>query len=174
MQGHPVVILQEDRHVIPEAPNGQTGRSTRPGDFRDKSASRWKNKEVAMMADAISGYQGWKDEDLTEIYGLLAELDADQTAQFFQPKAYVLKKVSDPDTPTYREAVFGENGEEYWKGMKGKIEALTKRQTWEVLPRTSVPKGGVIVPGTWAFRCKRRPDSRWFVSKVQISMVRER
>jgi hypothetical protein len=48
---------------------------------------------------------------LTEICGLLAELDADQTAQFFQPqKAYVSKKVFDPaDTPTYREAVFGEN-----------------------------------------------------------------
>ena len=121
-----------------------------------------------------AGYQAWKDEDfLTEIYaGLLAELDADQTAQFFQPQAYVPKKVSDPDTPTYREAVFGENGEEYWKGMKSEIEVLTKRQTWEVLPRTSVPKGEVIVPGTWIFRCKRRPAG-WFVSKVQVSMVRE-
>ena len=39
------------------------------------------------MADAISGYQAWKDEDLMEIYGLLAELGADQTAQFFQPQA---------------------------------------------------------------------------------------
>jgi hypothetical protein len=62
-----------------------------------------------MIADAISSYQVWKDEDLTEIYGFLAELDADQTAQFFQPQAYVSKKFSDPDTPAYREAVFGEN-----------------------------------------------------------------
>jgi hypothetical protein len=174
------VIAHEDRQVIPEAPIGQTGRPTRqrtptvrydPGDFRDESAGKWKNNKVAMMADAISGYQAWKDEDLTEIYGLLgAELDADQPAEFFQPKAYVSKKVSDPDTPTYREAVFSENGEEYWKGMKGEIEALTKHQTWEVLPRISVPKGEVVVPGTWAFRCKRRPDgsfrkfkSRWCV-----------
>ena len=140
-----------------------------PGDFRNENASEWKNNEVAMMADEISGYQAWKDEDLMEIYGLLAELDADQTAQF-QPQAYVSKTVSDPDTPTYQEAVFGENGEEYWKGMKSEIEALTKRQTWEVLPRTSVPKGKVMVPGTWAFRCKQRPDgsfrkfkSRWCV-----------
>ena len=59
------------------------------------------------MADAISSYQVWKDGDLTEIYGLLAELHADQTAQFFQPQAYVglSNKVSNPDTPTYREAV---------------------------------------------------------------------
>ena len=82
------------------------------GDFRNDNASDWKNNEVAMMAGAISGYLAWKDEDLAEIYGLLVELDADQTAQFFQPQAYVLKKVSDPDTPTYREAVFGENGED--------------------------------------------------------------
>ena len=80
-----------------------------PDDFLDENASQWKINEVAMMADTISSYQVWKDEDLTEIYGLLAELDADQTAQFFQPQAYVSKKVSDPDTPTYREAVFGEN-----------------------------------------------------------------
>jgi hypothetical protein len=66
-----------------------------PGDFLDENASQWKINEVAMMADTISSYQVWKDEDLTKIYGLLAELDADQTAQFFQPQAYVLKKVSD-------------------------------------------------------------------------------
>ena len=52
--------------------------------------------------------------------------------------------------------MFGENGEEYWKGMKSEIEALTKRQI--LLPMSSVPKGEVIVPGIWAFRCKRRPD----------------
>jgi hypothetical protein len=104
------VIAHEGRHIIPEAPTGQTGRTTRhqtptvrydPGNFRNESASEWKNNEVAMIADAISGYQAWKDEDLTEIYGLLAVLDADQTAQFFQPQAYVLKKVSDPDTPSH-------------------------------------------------------------------------
>ena len=110
-------IEHEDRQVMPE--QALTGRRTirqrtpnvrqDPDDFLDENASQWKINEVAMMADTISSYQVWKDEDLTEIYGLLAELDADQTAQFFQPQAYVSKKVSDPDTPTYREAVFGEN-----------------------------------------------------------------
>jgi hypothetical protein len=40
--------------------------------------------------------------------------------------------------------------------MKAEIEALTKRQTWEVLPRSSVSKGNLIDPGTLVFKCNRR------------------
>jgi Reverse transcriptase (RNA-dependent DNA polymerase) len=68
------------------------------------------------------------------------------------------------------EAIFGDHGEEYWIAMKNEIEALVKRQTWDIMPRTQVPKGEPIVPGTWAFKCKRRPDgsfrkfkARWCV-----------
>ena len=59
---------------------------------------------------------------------------------------------------------------EYWEAMKSEIEALVKRETWELIPRSQVPKGDPIVPGTWAFKCKRRPDgtfrkfkARWCV-----------
>jgi hypothetical protein len=51
---------------------------------------------------------------------------------------------ADPDTPTYRAAVFEENGEEeHWRRMDADIEAPTKRQTWEAFGENDKNIGGV-------------------------------
>ena len=55
--------------------------------------------------------------------------------------------------------------------MKAEIEALTKRQTWEVLPRSSVSKGDLIVPGTLVFKCNRRLDGSF--QKFKSRRVRD-
>ena len=39
----------------------------------------------------------------------------------------------DPDTPTYMEALSGENLEEYFKAMDDEIQSLTRRETWEIV-----------------------------------------
>ena len=45
-------------------------------------------------------------------------------------ESYALKTQShDPDTPTYMEALSGENPEEYFKAMDNEIEGLTRRDT---------------------------------------------
>ena len=60
--------------------------------------------------------------DTYDILWLLAELDAedcmDTPSTFHMRESYALKTQShDPDTPTYMEALSGENSEEYFKVM---------------------------------------------------------
>jgi hypothetical protein len=96
--------------------------------------SDWKNNKVAMMADAISSYQACKDEEThVKLNGpssyALPGYFGDKTARvkLNVPSSYALpcyfgdktarewkndETKADPDTSTYRAAMFGENGEE--------------------------------------------------------------
>ena len=75
--------------------------------------------------------------DTDEILSLLAEWDAedcmDTPSTFNMRESYALKTQSyDLDTPTYMEALSGENLEEYFKAMDDEIQSLTRRDTWEI------------------------------------------
>ena len=71
---------------------------------------------------------------------------------------YAIKTQShDPDTPTYMEALSGENSEEYFKAMDDEIQGIMRRDTWEIVSRKSVSDHNVL-PGTWYFKCKSKPD----------------
>ena len=61
---------------------------------------------------------------------------------------YALKTQSnDPDTPTYTEALSGENSEEYFKAMDDEIKSPMRRNTWEIFSRKSVADQNIL-PGT--------------------------
>ena len=46
-------------------------------------------------------------------------------------ESYVLNFQShDPDTPTYMEALSGENADEYYKAMYDEIQGFIGRETW--------------------------------------------
>ena len=60
-------------------------------------------------------------------------------------------KSLDPDTPTYMEELSGEYANEYYKAMYDEIQILTRRDTWEIVPRKSVADQNVLI-GTWYFR----------------------
>ena len=73
-------------------------------------------------------------------------------------ESYVLMNQGhDPDTPTYMEALSGENQEEYFKSMDDEIQSLMGRDTWETVSRKSVSDHNLL-PGTWSFKCKRKSD----------------
>jgi hypothetical protein len=76
------------------------------------------------------------------------------------PWAFKAKANKDPDLPSVREALTGPYAEEFWKAMEKEITTLETMDTWEVVPRASMPKGAKAIPGTWAFRIKRFPDGR--------------
>ena len=89
----------------------------------------------------------------------------DTPSTFHMKDSYALKAQSlDPDTPTYMEALLGENSEEYFKAMDDEIQSIIRRDTWEIAFRKSVADHNVI-PGTWSFKCKRRPD--WTIRKFK-------
>ena len=84
---------------------------------------------------------------------------------FHMKESYVLNTQShDRDTPTYMEALSGKNLEEYFKEMDDEIQSLTRRETWDIVSRNSVSDNNVL-PGTWYFKCKRKPD--WTIRKFK-------
>ena len=74
------------------------------------------------------------------------------------PMALKAKKVADPDIPSTREALTGPHAEQHWASMSTEIESLESKRTWDVVLRSSMPKGIKAIPGTWCHRIKRHPD----------------
>ena len=98
--------------------------------------------------------------DTYDILSLLAEWDTedcmDTPSTFHMRESYDLKtQIHDPDTPTYMEALSGENPEEYFEEMDDKIQSLMTRDTWDQN----------VLPGKWSFKYKRKPD--WTIRKFK-------
>ena len=81
------------------------------------------------------------------------------------PRVYAakLKKLHDPDTPTWHEAMNGSDADHYVEAMKKEVSQLIKINTWKTISRNAVPKDKngkdrTILKGTWAFKLKRLPD----------------
>ena len=103
----------------------------------------------------------WETNQWEDIMALLAEWDVDEYQDrpraYHMSEAFVAKSKSDPDTPTYLEALTGDHAEGYYQAMEEEIKNLERRMTWKVVPRSSVGSHPVI-PTTWAFKCKRLSD----------------
>ena len=120
------------------------------------AAIEWNNDAVASIVYMIQDRYFDSNVDTDDILSLLAEWDAedcmDTPSTFHMRESYALKTQShDPDTPTYMEALSGENSEEYFKAMDDEIQSLTRRETWEIVLRKSVADHNVL-PGTWSFK----------------------
>ena len=61
----------------------------------------------------------------------------------------------------------GENAEGYWAAMRKEILDLEKRKTWSIVPRRQAGNEQVV-PGTWAFKAKRRPDGSFRKFKARF------
>ena len=48
--------------------------------------------------------------------------------------------------------------------MDDEIQSLIIRDTWEIVSRNSVDDHNVL-PGTWSFKCKRKPD--WTIGEFK-------
>ena len=68
---------------------------------------------------------------------------------------FAAKRKTDPDAPSFQQAMKGDDAEEYLKAMKLEISTLVQGKTWVAVPRTSDMH---VIKGTWAFRLKRLPD----------------
>ena len=57
----------------------------------------------------------------------------DTPTTFHMKESYALKtQIHDTDTPTYMEALSGENSEEYFKAMDGEIQSLMRTDIWDI------------------------------------------
>ena len=84
----------------------------------------------------------------------------------FDPRAYAAKTPgSDPDMPTFHQAMNGAHAAEYVEAMKLEIATLTGQQTWEIVPRTGRLN---VLKSTWAFKLKRLPDGTPYRFKARF------
>ena len=102
---------------------------------------------------------------LDEYYNALlyqAELETDMTSfesEITYPRVYYAKfakKTSDPDTPTFREAMGGMEADKYIEAMKEEILNIKRMKTWILVGREHHMK---VLKGTWAFKLKCTPDA---------------
>jgi hypothetical protein len=79
----------------------------------------------------------------------------DNTVEWVHPHSLAAKANAE-DNATWEMAMNGPERAGYWKAMEVEYHMLeTEKDSWEVIDRE--PRMNVL-PGTWAFRCKRFPD----------------
>ena len=112
--------------------------------------SKWKTDQVRAMA-AVLNHSNFDPSDWTDIEDILSDLDHEETIHHYAPHAMAAFKHStkDPDLPNYFDAMSGDNSEDYCDAMKGEVEALTKRETWELVDRSSVGSTASVIPDTF-------------------------
>jgi hypothetical protein len=64
-------------------------------------------------------------------------------------------KANNEDNPNWDEAMNGPLKEGYWEAALKEINILQVKEAWEVVQRKDFMN---VLPGTWAFKCKRFPD----------------
>ena len=82
------------------------------------------------------------------------------------PRVYAAKSPgSDPDMPTFHQAVNGEHAEEWVKAMQLEVATLVQQRTWTTVPRTPTIN---VLKSTWAFKLKRLPDGTPYRFKARF------
>ena len=65
-----------------------------------------------------------------------------------------------------------ENTDKYFKAIDDETQSLMIRETWEIVSRKSVADHSVL-PETWSFKCKRKPDWKIRKFKAQYCVRRD-
>jgi hypothetical protein len=73
------------------------------------------------------------------------------------PSVYAAAAAPDPDTLTHDQAMADTEHISKWRAAaEMEIQTLKRMGTWIEVPQTEATSK--ILPGTWAYRCKRSPD----------------
>ena len=90
------------------------------------------------------------DEEYVEDYKLTDEMG--------DPFSFLSR--SEPDTLYYTDAMKAEDASDFRKAMLDEVNSHTDREHWEFCRRQDVPEGTKVLPSVWAFKQKRRIDTR--------------
>ena len=112
------------------------------------------------------------DKDWNHIMALLSRVDADTmldniNTSHITNRALTAVK-SDPDTPSLMEALMGEHGDDFCAAMSKEITALKNRNTWNLIPKSNLPKTIKVIPTTWAMKIKRFPNGAFRSFKARF------
>ena len=102
---------------------------------------------------------------MDDVWAMLADQDVNNA--FSHPKVFdeyntfAAARNKDEDSPTYLEALTGPHEKQFREAMNEEIERLVKRNTWDLVPKSSIRKenpDGELLPTTWAFKIKHHTD----------------
>ena len=100
---------------------------------------------------------------MEQVYAVLDDTDAVEDYELQReaedPIAFAAGK-SDPDTLYYNQAMQADDAAEFKETMLKEANAHTERGHWEVWEKKDVPEDQDILPSVWAFKRKRRIDTR--------------
>ena len=143
-------------HALTLQPVPQVANHGRPSNFHPR-----RKLPLAFLAGCPILQDAWNDCNIQALMSshilhdeldpaLVTELDHQVLA------AKVSKSKYDEDNPNWSMATQGPFQTEYWAAMETELATLVdEMKSWELVRRT--PEMNVL-PSTWAFRCKRRPD----------------
>ena len=78
----------------------------------------------------------------------------EKTVEWMHPML-LAAKANNEDNPNWDEAMNGPLKESYREAALKEINILQVKEAWEVVQRQDFMN---VLPGTWAFKCKRFPD----------------
>jgi hypothetical protein len=140
----PVEILHLNAEVPPEPPD--------PERHRHPEATRRSTRTPAPSQRLIeSAYAVLEDQEAVEDYEVQEQAD--------DPIAFVANN-SDPDTLNFKDAMNASDSNRFCDAMIKEANAHTNHDHWEVWLRSDVPAGQDVLPSVWAFKRKRRIDTR--------------
>ena len=115
---------------------------------------------IAAMNASISGLEISKT-DLAKLHALLAELETAKLESNHQPYAYASKKTDDPNLPSLRASLSGDEAPFYWEAMEKEVRELEKQHMWVYIDQVLLPEGTYVFPTLWAQRKKVTPSGEF-------------
>ncbi|KAL7549783.1 hypothetical protein ACHAWF_013048 [Thalassiosira exigua] len=101
-------------------------------------------------------------DDASPGYALIDYIERDPSdpalVDHFDPRVLSAKVTASKyseDSPNYKQAMRGPFQQEWRRAMEVELDTLIELKAWDLVPQTPDMK---ILPSTWAFRLKRRPD----------------
>jgi hypothetical protein len=137
--------------LTPQLPAPHCSECTNKGQY---TQTKYSNKVYCNVVDPTQNQNAYEQQ-----LAYTAELFTCCDTGFHDitdPQVYAAKtRQNNPDSPTFHQALYGENSEEYIKAMQTEIATFILQCTWETVPCN---KDLYVLKGTWVFKLKLLPD----------------
>jgi hypothetical protein len=115
--------------------------------MNDQYLGMMKWTQTLQMLDSYEFKRTWSlTQDETDL--------KENTVEWMHPMI-LAAKANNEDNPNWDEAMNGPLKEGYWEAALKEINILQVKEAWEVVQQQDFMN---VLPGTWAFKCKRFPD----------------
>jgi hypothetical protein len=71
-----------------------------------------------------------------------------------------MKAVSDPDTMYLHQAMKEKDWPKFKEAMQKEVDDHSRSKNWELMHKSKVPEGAIVLPGVWSMKRKRRISTR--------------